>query len=127
MNVVATEASYQMLDVLLFCVRERAFKRHSIKITVLNFLVKKVRQLSFPGCRFFVNTRKTKLNLVLVLESYGLNELRSVRKLVYMNGIKIRKQTKLTSNSIKAKGHFLGDGLQKRITVAYLRLPVSTR
>ena len=72
-NVVATEASYQMLDVLLFCVRERAFKPHSIKITVLNFLVKKVRQFSFPGCLFFVNTRKTKLNLVLVLESYGLN------------------------------------------------------
>ena len=38
-NVVAAETSYQMLEVLPFCDRERVYPP-SLKVTVLNFLVK---------------------------------------------------------------------------------------
>ena len=41
-NVMEAEISYQMLEVLSFCDRERA-QTPSIKITVLTFLVKKVQ------------------------------------------------------------------------------------
>ena len=69
------ETSYQLLEVLEFCNRERA-QPPPITITVLTFLVKKV-QRRIRGCLFFDNTRKNfKSNLVLVvvlvLESKGL-------------------------------------------------------
>ena len=66
---------YQMLEVLVFCNRERA-QPPSTKITVLTFLVKK-STMKNPRCLFFDKTRKNfKSNLVhvvvLVLESKGL-------------------------------------------------------
>ena len=69
------ETSYQLLEVLEFCNRERA-QPPPITITVLTFLVKIV-QRRIRGCLFFDNTRKNfKSNLVLVvvlvLESKGL-------------------------------------------------------
>ena len=73
-SVVMAETSYQLLEVLEFCNRERA-QPPPITITVLTFLVKKV-QWRIRGCLSFDNTRKNfKSNLVLVvvlvLESKG--------------------------------------------------------
>ena len=74
-SVVVAGTSYQILDVLAFCNRERA-QPPSITMTVLTFLVKKSTMKNSGGL-FFDNTRKNfKSNLVLVvifvLESRGL-------------------------------------------------------
>ena len=69
--------SFQTLDVLAFCNRERA-QPPSITTTVITFLVKKITMKNIiPGCLFLDNSRKNfKLNLalvvLLVLESKGL-------------------------------------------------------
>ena len=50
--------SFQTLDVLALCNRERA-KPPSITITVITFLVKKSTMKNIiPGCLFFDNSRK---------------------------------------------------------------------
>ena len=68
------ETSYQMLEVLSFCDRERAFKPLSLKATVQTFLVKKNYNEAFRDVFFVLNRRKTwrplKSNLVLVFESF---------------------------------------------------------
>ena len=75
-SVVVAGTSYQMLEVLAFCNRERA-QPHSITITVLTFRVKK-STMKNSGVSIFLQYAKKniKLNLVivivLVLESKGL-------------------------------------------------------
>ena len=71
-SVVVAGTSYQMLEVLAFCNRERA-QPPSITITVLTFLVQKKYNKEFQGVFFFYNTRKNfKSNLVLVFSSSNL-------------------------------------------------------
>ena len=50
--VMVEGTSYQMLEVLAFCNRERA-QPPSITITVITFLVKKSTMNIIPGCLFF--------------------------------------------------------------------------
>ena len=51
-NVVVGKTSYQMLEVLSFCNRERAY-RPSIKLTVLTFLVNQKYSGAFRGVLSF--------------------------------------------------------------------------
>ena len=51
------ETSYQMLEVLAFCARQR-LRLYSIKVTVLITWMKEKVQLSFYRNLFFENTRK---------------------------------------------------------------------
>ena len=70
-SVVVAGTSYQMLEVLAFCNRERA-QPPSITITVLTFLVQK-STIKNSRVSFFYNTRKNfKSNLVLVFSSSNL-------------------------------------------------------
>ena len=59
-NVVVAETSYQMLDVLAFCNRERA-QPPSITITVLTFLVKKSEEFQEI---YFLRIREKSLNQI---------------------------------------------------------------
>ena len=56
-NVIEAEISYQMLEVLSFCDRERA-QTPSIKITVLTFLLKKCNK-TFRDYYFLRRGKKT--------------------------------------------------------------------
>lgn len=47
-NVVVVETSYELLEILSFCYRERAWTS----------LIKKISVITFPGCICFENTRK---------------------------------------------------------------------
>ena len=47
-NVVVVETSYELLEILSFCYRERAWTS----------LIKKNSVITFPGCICFENTRK---------------------------------------------------------------------
>ena len=71
-----TEASYQMLEVLLFCDRERVLNTFHKEKTMLTFLLKKKEsKMKFIGVSIFWEyTKKTlsNLDLVVVLESKGL-------------------------------------------------------
>ena len=58
LRVLAVVASYQMLEVLAFCNRERA-QPPSISITVLTFLVKKKYNEEFRGVYFLTIREKT--------------------------------------------------------------------
>ena len=57
-SVVVAGTSYQMLEVLAFCNRERA-QPPSITITVLTFLVQKKYNKEFQGVFFFTIREKT--------------------------------------------------------------------
>ena len=47
-NVVVVETSYELLEILSFCYRERAWTS----------LIKKISVITFPGCICFENARK---------------------------------------------------------------------
>ena len=61
-SVVVAGTSYQILDVLAFCSRERA-QLPSITITVLAFLVKKKYNEDFQGV-YFLTIREKTLNQI---------------------------------------------------------------
>ena len=69
---MVAETSYEMLEVLAFCNRERS-QPPSITITVLTFRVKKKYNEEFRGVYLLtIREKNFKSNLVLVVESKGL-------------------------------------------------------
>ena len=72
-NVIEAEISYEMLEVLSFCDRERA-QTPSIKITVLTFLVKKCNK-TFRDYYFLRRGKKTSESSMLTNLKVSILEL----------------------------------------------------